>query len=101
MKQQADNDVERERLHALIARLEGHASQQGRQLQQDRWLLQQDTGRLRAQQSAFEEERATALRRLADEGEQLQQAKVGGGGFIGKEEQNDANLSFIAPSTVE
>lgn len=75
MKQQADNDVERERLHALIARLEGHASQQGRQLQQDRWLLQQDTGRLRAQQSAFEEERATALRRLADEGEQLQQAK--------------------------
>ena len=42
----------------------------------ERWQLQQEAGRLRAQQAAFEEERTASLKRLEEDREQLQQAKV-------------------------
>ncbi len=98
-RQQVENKQERERLQTLVAKLEAHISQQGRQIEQvgllqfltvsllswvrgvlqERWQLQQETSRLKAKQTAFEEERSAFLRRIEEEREQLQQAKVGGG----------------------
>ena len=75
MKQQVENSAERDRLHGLISKLESHISQQGKAVDQERWQLQQDSSRLKTQQSVFEEERASFLRKMADDKEQLQQAR--------------------------
>ena len=44
-------------------------------LSQERWQLQQEGGRLKAQQAAFEEERVASLRKMEEDRDQLQQAK--------------------------
>lgn len=75
MKQQAENSTERERLHLLISKLESHISQQGKMVEQERWQLQQDSARLKMQQTAFEEERASFLRKMAEDRDQLQLAR--------------------------
>ena len=75
MRQQAENSAERERLHLLIAKLESHTTQQSKSIDQEKWQLQQDTSRLKTQQTAFEEERASFLRKMEDDREQLQQAR--------------------------
>lgn len=43
---------------------------------QERWQLQQEGGKLKAQQAAFEEERAASLRRMEEEKDHLQLARV-------------------------
>ena len=75
VRQQAENSAERERLHLLITKLESHIAQQGKTIDQEKWQLQQDTSRLKTQQSAFEEERASFLRKMAEDREQIQQAR--------------------------
>lgn len=75
MRQQAENSAERERLHLLISKLESHIAQQGKSIDQEKWQLQQDISRLKTQQTAFEEERASFLRRMEEDREQLQQAR--------------------------
>ena len=75
MRQQAENSAERERLHLLISKLESHIAQQSKSIDQEKWQLQQDTSRLKTQQTAFEEERALFLRKMEEDREQLQQAR--------------------------
>ena len=43
---------------------------------QEHWQLQQEGGKLKAQQAAFEEERAASLRRVEEEKDHLQLARV-------------------------
>ena len=75
VRQQADNSAERERLHLLISKLESHAAQQGKVIDQEKWQLLQDTSRLKIQQTAFEEERASFFRKMSEDKEQLQLAR--------------------------
>ena len=75
MRQQAENNAERERLHLLISKLESHIAQQSKSIDQEKWQLQQDTSRLKTQQTAFEEERVLFLRKMEEDREQLQQAR--------------------------
>ena len=75
VRQQAENNAERERLHLLIAKLESHVAQQSKSIDQEKWQLQQDASRLKTQQTAFEEERVAFLRKTEEDREQLQQAR--------------------------
>ena len=43
---------------------------------QERWHIQQENVRLSAQRRVFEEERSTFLRRMEEDRDQVQQAKV-------------------------
>ena len=75
LKQQADNSTERERLQTLVTRLESHIAQQSKTIEQDKWQLQQDTSRLKTQQSAFDSDRSAFLRKMAEDRDQLQEAR--------------------------
>lgn len=75
LKQKLENNIERDRLQSLIAKMESHVSQQRKQIEQDRWDVQQHTAKLTAQQNAFEEERTSTLLKLETERERLEQAK--------------------------
>jgi hypothetical protein len=71
VSQQATNDAERERLQSLVAKLESHITQQTKTVEHERWELQQQSTRLKAQQVAFREEMAAGLSRVEEEKEQF------------------------------
>ena len=75
MSQQASNDAERERLQGLVAKLEAHISQQTKSVEQERWQLQQQSIKLKAQQISFHEERMAAMSKLEDEKLQFHSAR--------------------------
>ncbi len=75
MNKQGENETERGRLQSLIVKLEAHISQQNRTMEQERWQLQQDTARLKAQQTAFRGERTATISKLEEDRDQLQSLK--------------------------
>ena len=55
---------------------QAHPNESGCHSVQERWQLQQEGGKLKAQQAAFEEERTVSLRRTEEEKDHLQIARV-------------------------
>lgn len=74
-KQQLSNDLERDKIQKLIKVLELHVSQQNRQIEQERWQIQQELATLRARETAFEDEKSTELRGIREGHEELKRAK--------------------------
>lgn len=75
MSQQVENDAEHGHLQGLLAKLEAHMSQQNRSVEKERWTLQQDFARLKAQQDVFRKEQASGLSWLEENRESLQQSR--------------------------
>ena len=75
LHQQVENEAQRSRLQDLVAKLEAHISQQSRYAEQERWTLEQESARLKAQQMAFRKEQVCELHRLEENRESLQKSR--------------------------
>ena len=69
-------ESERELLRSLAGRLEAHLSQQTQAVESERWGIEQERAKLKAEERAFEEKRATSLARLEQDRRELMESKV-------------------------
>ncbi|XP_067671245.1 fas-binding factor 1 homolog [Haliotis asinina] len=74
-RQEADNENERKRLEDLIARMESQLRDQTRLLDEERWKVKQDHGRLDAQQKSLEEERRVWVEQQARERDMIERTR--------------------------
>ncbi|XP_066919700.1 fas-binding factor 1 homolog [Clytia hemisphaerica] len=65
--QETSNEDERQRLQSLVSKMEIQLREQTRQLEQDKWKLVQDENRIKAMQTALDEERRMVQQQLANE----------------------------------
>ena len=76
-KQYRDIASERDLLRSLAARLEAHLTHLTQTTERERWVVQEDTVRLRAAERALEEQRTNSLAQLDQERRDMTDSKVG------------------------
>ncbi|XP_071106308.1 fas-binding factor 1 homolog [Haliotis cracherodii] len=74
-RQEGDNENERKRLEDLIARMESQLRDQTRMLDEERWKVKQDHGRLDSQQKSLEEERRVWVEQQARERDMIERTR--------------------------
>ncbi|XP_043946441.1 fas-binding factor 1 isoform X2 [Protopterus annectens] len=75
-QQQRDMEVERNRLHDVIAKMETRLSEQTRLLEKERWRVTAEQSKVESMQRSLEEERRVMNQQLTIERDELERAKT-------------------------